>query len=79
MHDQVTGLHRMGMALEEHGQQRDVPDISARGFTSLHSTRAESCVALVQWHDIVKIQIQQAMSCDYLNRFVANATFKSLH
>lgn len=38
-------VHRMGMALEEHGQQRDVPDISARGFTSLHSTRTESCVA----------------------------------
>jgi hypothetical protein len=77
VHDQVTGLHRMGMALEGHGQQRDVPDISAGGFTSLHSDRV-LCSA-VQWHDIVKIQIQQAMSCDYLNRFVANATFKSLH
>ena len=69
----------MGMALKEHGQQRDVPDMSARGvrFTPLHSGRV-LCSA-VQWHDIVKIQIQQAMSCDNLNRLVANAKFKSLH
>jgi hypothetical protein len=48
-----------------------VPDISARGFTALHSDRV--LCSTVQWHDIVKIQIQQAMSCDYLNRFIANA------
>jgi hypothetical protein len=77
LHNQVTGLHCVGMAIEEYGTAAGRGLISVpEGFTSLHSDRV-LCGA-VQWHDIVKIQISTSDELWLSEHIRREAIFKNL-
>ena len=76
LHDRVTGLHCVGMAIEEYGTAAGRLIPVPEGFTSLHSDRV-LCGA-VQWHNIVKIQISTSDELWLSEQIRREAIFKSL-